>query len=100
MNKVHQLKLLSGIAADYLDGLVDLGHLIHQIEALLGIINDSNFRDVVFDDLFTLEQIYAATCCVEELGEFDFPKDGKPVVDAAARAIVNKANAYIGTLES
>ena len=84
------MRLLSGVASDYLNGLVSLGVLVQKIEALLGVIGDREFRNALFDDLLALDEVHAMT----RIGEFDFAKYGKPVVDSAVHAIINKTHAY------
>lgn len=86
MDKSHQMKLISGIAEDYLDGSVTLMVLIQKIEGLLDVMADRDFRAVVFDDLLALDEVYARTC----IGDFDFAKEGKPIVESAVRAIMSK----------
>ncbi|MEO9188576.1 MAG: hypothetical protein ABI224_01030 [Acetobacteraceae bacterium] len=43
-----------------------------------------------FDDLLALDEVHART----RIGDFDFAKYGKPVVDSAVHAIINKTHAY------
>jgi hypothetical protein len=90
MDKAHQLELLSGAARDYQDGLMSLGILIQKIEGVLEVLNDRTLKDQLFSALLALEEVYART----RIGDFDYNKYGKAVVDRAVDEIISKTESY------
>lgn len=91
MDKNHQMGLLLGAVRDYQDGLVPLGMLVDKVEGILEILQDRAIKDNFFDALLALEEVYARM----RTGNFDFEKDGRPVVDRALKEMLTRAEAFL-----
>lgn len=81
---------MSGAARDYQDGLISLGVLIQKIEGILEMLGDRTLKDEIFGEFLALEEVYART----RAGDFDFERDGKHVVDRAAKDLISKLEYY------
>ena len=77
---------------NYLSGLSGLGPFIGKVEALLAVIGDKEFGDTIFEDLLALEEVHAVSRTSDG---FDFQGVGKPIVEHAARSILDKTRAYL-----
>lgn len=88
--KPHQAAWMIRALKEYQDSLISLEALISNIEHSLEIIQDQDLKDSIFDALLALEEIYAHT----RIGDFDFEKHGRHVVDRAVREILMKVERY------
>ena len=94
MDKKHQMGLLLGSVRDYQDGMMPLGMLVDKVEGILDILQDRAIRDELFDGLLALEEVYARV----QTEDFDFEKDGRPVVDRALKELLTKGEAFLAPL--
>jgi hypothetical protein len=94
MFQARQINLLLGAARDYQNGLIPLGRLIYVLEGILAVLDDQELYDLLGDDFFTLEQIYADMC--NEGRALDEAK--RPVVDRAVIDVIAKAEMYLAKL--
>ena len=94
MDKTQQASLMQGALRDYQDGLMSLGTLVQKIEGIVEIIQDQHFKDSIFDSIIALEEVYART----RIGDFDFDKDGRLVVDRAVQHILSTVVTYTARL--
>lgn len=92
MNQARQVVLLDRVTEDYLSGLVGLGPFIGKVEALLAVIDDKEFGDTIFEDLLALEEVHAVSRTNDG---FDFEGLGKPIVERAARSILDKTRVHL-----
>lgn len=79
-------KIIRNSIRDYQAGLIPLGELIDRIESLLDAVESQSLRKRLFDHFLALEEVFART----RVGDFDFEKYGRTVVENAIREIWNK----------
>jgi len=91
MDRKHQMGLLLGTVRDYQNGLMPLGMLVDKVEGILDIVQDRAIKDNFFDVLLVLEEVYARI----QNENFDFEKDGRPVVDRALKEMLTKTEAFL-----
>jgi len=91
MDRKHQMGLLLGTVRDYQNGLMPLGMLVGKVEGILDIVQDRAIKDNFFDVLLVLEEVYARI----QNENFDFEKDGRPVVDRALKEMLTKTEAFL-----
>jgi len=84
--RIDQAAQMVQIIKKYQEGATSLRELVSNVELSLATISDQGLKDGVFDSLVALEEVYART----QIGEFDFEKDGRSVVDRAVRDILSK----------
>ena len=70
----------------YQEGAISLGELVSRVELSRGQSSDQMLTDYVFDALVALEEIYART----QIGDFDFEKHGRNVVDRTVCELLTK----------
>jgi hypothetical protein len=71
---------------NYQGGKISLRELVAHIEHWLEVVSDQALRDSVLDCLVALEEVHART----QIGDFDFEKDGRSVVDRAVNEILSR----------
>jgi hypothetical protein len=91
MDVAYQIGLITGAARDYQSSLMSLQALIHKIEGLLAVIEDTNLSRELEDALFALEYVNAHTF----MADYDFEAEGKEAVDRAVNEIIAKTELYI-----
>lgn len=80
------IELIRSSIAEYQCGVINLGVLIERIETVLDVIESQSLRKRLFDHFLALEEVFART----RVGDFDFEKYGRTVVENAIREIWNK----------
>jgi hypothetical protein len=86
MDKTYHIGLMVTAIQNYLKGTVTLGGLLHEIEEITDIVDEELFKDLIFDEFVDLHEIYAYTA----IGNFDFDRRGRHVVDQALVSILDK----------
>ncbi len=90
VEKQHHADLMIGVISDYQTGKVSLRSLIMRIEQFLAKLDDPLLNDGLFSARIALDEVYARCC----LGNFDFIKDGEPVVSRAIKDITTQIELY------
>ena len=82
---------MRGALEDYQRGLMLLGDLVGETYGILEMIQDQVLKDGLFSDFVALDEVHARV----RIGDFDFERDGGPVVDRAVQTMLSKIDSHL-----
>lgn len=83
MDPSTQANVILRAVGDYNAGIMSLNILIRNVVSVSKVMDDPLFHEALLDHILALEEIYA----LSRIGDVDFERHGRPVIDAAVAGI-------------